>query len=137
MHCARSVCRPYNDFWAIQEYVLTLVFSVDFVLQFFRAYHDPKTGVLVTQKGSIARHYAMRCGARQAASRGCTGCRPQGTCMHRHERAILQFPPCCVGSSVEGHAGTHCKAHIHMRASWATAVYVRRWGGDGAAGARR
>ena len=63
--CVCCYCRPYNDFWAVEEYGLTAVFMIDFVLQFFRAFHDPETAVLVTQKGRIARHYVTRCGAGQ------------------------------------------------------------------------
>ncbi|KAF5828009.1 hypothetical protein DUNSADRAFT_18369 [Dunaliella salina] len=41
---------PYNDFWAIMEYITMIFFATDMVLKFFVAYIDPKRGIVYEPK---------------------------------------------------------------------------------------
>ncbi|KAF5828006.1 hypothetical protein DUNSADRAFT_18366 [Dunaliella salina] len=41
---------PYNDFWAIMEYITMTFFATDMVLKFFVAYIDPKLGIVYEPK---------------------------------------------------------------------------------------
>lgn len=52
--------RPYDNFWAFQEYVVTVVFLADLVMKFFVMYSDPDTGLQLTSLKSIAYHYVFR-----------------------------------------------------------------------------
>ncbi|KAG2493568.1 hypothetical protein HYH03_008087 [Edaphochlamys debaryana] len=49
---------PFTQWTSYIELLSTAIFFVDFVLRFFVAYVDPDTGMLVTKRPRIARHYA-------------------------------------------------------------------------------
>ncbi|GAX84454.1 hypothetical protein CEUSTIGMA_g11874.t1 [Chlamydomonas eustigma] len=48
---------PYTDFWAVFEYICTLIFLLDIVLKFFRAYIDSESNEPVTSISKISYRY--------------------------------------------------------------------------------
>ena len=48
---------PYNDFWAVTEFLSTAIFTVDIILKFILAYNDHDSKALVTDIKDITIHY--------------------------------------------------------------------------------
>lgn len=53
-------CRPFGDFWSLQEYIVTVIFIGDLVMKFFVMYSDPDTGLPMTNLRDITRFYVLR-----------------------------------------------------------------------------
>ncbi|KAF5828598.1 cyclic nucleotide-binding-like protein [Dunaliella salina] len=41
---------PYDDFWAVMEYITIIIFGIDMALKFFIAYDDPEQGMVYEPK---------------------------------------------------------------------------------------
>lgn len=54
-HSVLGVCSPYDDLWAIVQYIFFILFLMDMVFKFRVAFYDDQ--VLVTDTRLIARHY--------------------------------------------------------------------------------
>lgn len=55
-HPACLPCSPYNDFWAVTDYIATVTFTLDIVTKFFLAYKDEKKGMVTDHKAIAAKY---------------------------------------------------------------------------------
>ena len=47
---------PYNDFWAVTDFIAIAVFGLDLLSKFFLSYNDPEEGMIRDHK-RIALNY--------------------------------------------------------------------------------